>query len=164
MKILDATIIIAIFNEINCPDLIDKILELGHELIIPSHVMKKELLNKSMLKVIEKFVKQEKIQILKKNSIEEIRKFQKKHQVLGLGECDVMLSYQKLNCDGNNVYCILDDRKARTKASNLNIKFIGLIGLLRLMEDRNIMTSDEIQDITTRLKNSSFRFPTDVVI
>lgn len=40
MKILDAAAIIAIFNEINCPNLIDKVLELGHDLVIPSRIMK----------------------------------------------------------------------------------------------------------------------------
>ena len=61
MKILDATAIIAIFNEINYPDLIDKILELGHGLAIPSHIMASELLDKSTQKITHKFVKQNKI-------------------------------------------------------------------------------------------------------
>lgn len=39
MKILDATFIIALFDEIHRPDLIDKILLLGHDLVVPSHVM-----------------------------------------------------------------------------------------------------------------------------
>ena len=164
MKILDATTIIAVFNEINCPDLINKILELGHELVIPSHIMKSELLDKSTLKLIQKFVKEEKIQILDKNSMEEIQEFQKDFPGLGLGECDSMLSYQKLNGDGDKVYCILDDGKARSKASELDIEYTGLIGLLKLIKDRNIMNSDEIDEVITMLKKSNFRFPVGVVI
>ncbi len=164
MKILDATTIIAIFHEIDCPDLMDKILELGHDLVIPSHIMKSELLDKSTLKITEKFVKQKKIQILEKNSIKEIREFQKDYPGLGLGECDSMLTYQKLTNGGVDVYCILDDRKARTKASDLDIEFTGLIGLLKLIKDRKIMNSNEIYDVITMLKNSSFRFPAGVVI
>ena len=77
MKILDATTIIAIFNEIGCPDLIEKILQLGHELAIPSHIMKSELLDRTTLKITRNLVQKEKIQILEKNSIEEIKEFQK---------------------------------------------------------------------------------------
>lgn len=164
MKILDATTIIAIFNEIDCPNLIDKILELGHDLIIPSYIMKSELLDKSTLKITHKFVKQEKIQILEKNSIEEIQEFQKSFPGLGLGECDSMLSCQKLKNDGTRVYCILDDGKARTKASELNIEYTGLIGLLKLIKDRNIMRPDEINEVIVMLKKSNFRFPSGVFI
>ena len=64
MKILDASTIIAVFNEINCPELIDKIIQLGHDLAIPSHVMNSELLDKSTLKIANRFIQQDKIQIL----------------------------------------------------------------------------------------------------
>ena len=60
MKILDATTVIAIFNEINCPDLINKILELGHDLGIPSHIMNSELLDKSTFKTTRKFIQEKK--------------------------------------------------------------------------------------------------------
>lgn len=97
MKILDATAVIAIFNEINYPDLIDKILELGHELAIPSYVMKRELLDESTVRITRKFIKQGKIQILDENPIAEIRKFQRDFPGLGPGECDSMLANQSCN-------------------------------------------------------------------
>lgn len=164
MKILDATTIIAIFSEINCPDLIEKILQLGHELVIPSHIMKSELLDKTTLKITQSFVEKEKIQILEKNSIEEIKEFQKDFPGLGLGECDSMLSYQKLTSKEEKAYCILDDRKARTKASELKIEYTGLIGLLKMIKEREIMNSEEICEVVKMLKKYNFRFPADVVI
>ncbi len=88
MKILDATTVIAIFNEINCPDLIDRILKPGHDLIIPSRILNSALLDKSTLKTTKIFVEQEKIQILEQNSMDDkIKKFQKDFPGLGLGEC-----------------------------------------------------------------------------
>ena len=164
MKILDASTIIAVFNEINCPELIDKIIQLGHDLAIPSHIMNSELLEKSTLKITNGFIKQNKIQILNHNTIEEIREFQKDFPGLGLGECDSMLSYQKINNGKDKVYCIFDDGKARSKASELNIEFTGLIGLLKLIKVRNIMDSQEIEDVVQMLKQSNFRFPAGVVI
>ncbi len=53
MKILDASTIIAVFNEIDCPELIDKIIQLGHDLVLPSHILYSELLDKSTLKITE---------------------------------------------------------------------------------------------------------------
>ena len=164
MKILDASTIIAVFHEINCPELIDKIILLGHDLAIPSHVMNSELLDKSTLKITNGFIQQDKIQILNQNTIEEIREFRKDFPGLGLGECDSMLSYQKISKGKDKVYCIFDDAKARSKASELNIEFTGLIGLLKLMKARNIMDFNEIEDVVVMLKKSNFRFPAGVVI
>ena len=79
------------FNEIDCPELIDKIIQLGHDLVLPSHILHSELLDKSTLKITNEFIKQNKIKILNHNTIEEIREFQKDFS--GLGECDSMLSF-----------------------------------------------------------------------
>ena len=164
MKILDATTVIAIFSEINCPILIDKILRLGHDIVIPYHVINVELLDEFTLKTTRQMIKQGKIHVLKQNSLDEIKRFQKDSPGLGLGECDAMLSYQKLKCTTTKAYCILDDGKARTKATELGIKFTGLIGLLMMIRDRNIMNADDFGKIIKMLKDSNFRFPKDVVI
>lgn len=152
------------FNEINYPELFDKIIQLGHDLAIPSHIMNSELLDKSTLKMVNEFIEQNKIKILNYNTIEEIREFQKDFPGLGLGECDSMLSYQKINNGKDKIYCIFDDGKARNKALELNIEFTGLIGLLKLIKDRNIMDSQEIENIVQMLKQSNFRLSADVVI
>ena len=131
MKILDASTIIAIIHEINRPDLIDKILKLGHKLVIPSYIIKSELLDKSTHEIICKCIKQKKIHVLEKNSFGEIQEFQKKFLGLGLGECDCILSYKKLNDNGEKYYCILDDKKARGKASEL-IKYTKFDRLVKI--------------------------------
>ena len=164
MKILDATTIIAICNEIHCPGLIEKIALLGHDLAIPAHIVESELLDKNTRKTTERYVHYNTIQVLKKNTIEEVREFQKDFPGLGLGECDSMLAYQKLREDGERVYCILDDGKAREKAAELEITFTGLVGLLQMMKQKNVMSHDEIDKVVKLLKDSNFRFPADVVI
>ena len=164
MKILDATTIIAIFNEIKCPKLIEKIGQLGHELAVPSNIMKRELLDKTTLQTTEKYVQSKTIQILNNNTVEEILEFQKDYPGLGLGECDSMLTCQKMRVAKQTVYCILDDGKARSKASELGIEFTGLIGLLKMMKKRNVMSPEEIDDVVKLLKKSNFRFPAGVVI
>ena len=81
-----------------------------------------------------------------------------------MGECYSMLAYQKLRDDGERVYCILDDCEARKIAKELGIKFTGLIGLLLMMKQKDIMSGYEFDKVVKLLKDSNFRFPADVVM
>ncbi len=164
MKIIDSTTIIAIFNEIKCPALICKILELKHEIVITSHVLNNELLDETTYVGVNDFVEKKQIRISDLNSVEEVTDFQKNHPGLGMGECDSMLTYQKVRNSETNTYCILDDGPARTKADYLNIKHTGLLGLLKIMAEKGIMTKNEANDIVNMLIRSNFRIPTDFVI
>ena len=106
--------------------------------------MESELLDNNTGKITEKYVQRSTIQILKKNTVEEIQEFRKDFPGLGLGECDSMLTYQKLRDAGERVYCILDDGKAMEKAAELGIEFTGLVGLLQMMKQKNVMNHDDI--------------------
>lgn len=163
MKIFDASTLIAIFNDIRCPELIDKILQLNHTLAVPSYVMRKELLDYVTLEHVKKLINAKKIRVLNVNTRDEILAFQKRHMGIGLGECDVLLAYQKTK-GSETAYCIVDDRQAKNTALKLNAKVTGLLGLLRLLKERSIMTHGEVDDVVTMLKNSNFRLPKDVVI
>ena len=88
MKILDATTVIAICSEIDYPELLEKIGLLGHVLAIPSHIVESELLDKNTRKIMAKYVQSNKIQILKKNTVQEIREFQKDFPGLGMDDTE----------------------------------------------------------------------------
>lgn len=158
MKILDSSLIIAIFDEICQPELIDKIIQLGHSIAIPASVHY-EIREDPAFTDIIRLVEQDKIQILTQNTKEEISMFQKKSPGLGLGESDVMLSYQKLRKSNSKMYCVLDDKIARRKAAQLDIQFTGLLGLLKRMKEKNIIDSEEVNNIGHRLHASKFRMP-----
>ncbi|MCY4489883.1 MAG: hypothetical protein OXC46_00275 [Thaumarchaeota archaeon] len=164
MKILDSSVMIAISNEIKCPELIEKIGLLGHVLAIPSYIVKYELIDKNTSKITEMYVQSGKIQILNENTAEEILEFWKDFPQLDIGECYSMLAYQKLRDAGERVYCILDDHKARKIAKELGIKFTGLIGLLLMMKQKDMMSSYEFDKVVKLLKDSNFRFSADVVM
>lgn len=163
MKILDASVIISLFKEISRPDLIDKLLLLGHKLVIPHYVMHKELQDETTKRLVMYMLKQEKMQVLEPFSAEEL-KSQKNYFGFGLGEYHVILSYEKLRSEGHNVYCILDDGKARNKAKNLGVKFTGTLGLVCMLKSKNIITLSEYYEILKLLNNSNFRLPKDGVI
>ena len=163
MKILDSSTVIAILGEIHCPEMFEKIAKLGHSLAIPSHVLGDEILDGPTLRATKRLVAQGTIQILGQNSAEEIAAFKERFLGLGAGECDAMLSCLKLSGGKDRVYCILDDGRARARARDLNIKFTGLLGLLKMVKDRGIMEPGEVCRVLEMLKNSRFRLPSNFV-
>ena len=160
MKILDSSVLIGIFDDINRPDIFDDILKLGHELAITKYVLK-ELLAKPSNIYVQKLLKGDKLKLLEENSIEEIRAFQEQTYNLEDGETDVILTCLKFREYMDNIYCILDDKDARKATLELNIKRRGLWGLLDMLEERGIKSPDEIKEIKTLLKDSKFRTPRD---
>ncbi len=160
MKILDSSVLIGIFDDINRPDVFDDILKLGHELVIPKYVQK-ELESKPSRINVQKLLKERKLKRIEINSLKEIETFQLVGHRLEYGEIDVILTYLKLGGCKNNVYCVLDDGDARKLASNSKLKHIGLIGLILMLEDKGIKSFDEADEILTLLYNSEFRMPKD---
>ena len=162
MKILEATAIIGLLREIRSDNLIDKILKLNHELIIPSHVYS-EILDDISRKSCDKLIDSGKIRKSTLNTEKEINDFQKTYPYLGRGEADSILHYEKLSKGKISVYCILDDGKARKIAKKHGINFTGLIGLLKLMRKRDILSEKELKTILGKLRKSNFRFPKELV-
>lgn len=110
----------------------------------------------------KKLVENKKIEVLNLNSEKEINDLKKTYPSLGNGEIDSILTYQKLKQKEKSVYCILDDGVARKKADKLGIKFMGFLGLLKLMQKRRIISDEEYSNIIKMLKKSNFRIPSDI--
>ncbi len=160
MKILDASVLIGIFDLINRPDVFDDILKLGHELVIPKYVQK-EVDAKALNIDVQKLIKEGKLTYSERNSFVEIMNFKLTTSKLKEGEIDVILTYLKLGGYENSVYCVLDDGDARKSALKLKIKHTGLIGLIIMLEDKGIKSFDEADEILTLLYNSRFHMPKD---
>ena len=158
MKILEATTLIAIIKEIDCPDIINSIFKLNHKLIIPLYVYN-ELIDSKTKTTCDIFIKENKLTVSNLNSITEIIDLQKTYPFLGRGELDSILHYKKLSDRGIPVYCVLDDKKARKIATLNHILHTGLIGLLKMLKNKLIITAVEYENILHSLKNSNFRIP-----
>ncbi len=161
MKILDSTIIIAIIGEIECVELIDKMLELNHELVI-THSVYREILAGSSGKICCRLVDKKKIRVIKENSEEQIADYKKSYPQLGNGEIDSMLSFLKISKENDSTYCVFDDGVARRKAEEMGIKFTGFLGLLKIMRERKILTTEEHSEIIPQLRKSNFRLPKEI--
>lgn len=158
---LDSSTVIALLDDLDRPCLIDSLLELGHALAIPGRAMEGELLSTRVRTRAKELARQGKVTILKASTPEDLEAFQSATRGLGLGESEAMIACKKAQRQGN-AYCILDDGRARSRAAKIGVPFTGLLGLLRLLEDRGIVEGDEIDEIVEELRRSSFRVPANI--
>ncbi len=159
MKIFDSSFLIAIISDINCEQLIENLIKLKHELVIPYSVCHEVIFGnggKSLQKMIEKGY----FCVIQLNTIEELENLQTSYPYLGFGELDTMITYEKLK---TNAYCILDDKLARKIAKVRSLPFTGTLGLLKLMKERSVVSNDEYLKILKELTISGFRMPKEFV-
>ena len=164
MKIFDAAAVIAVLGELDRPDLIDKMLMLGHDLVIPKYIADVELSSAKVKKRVGEMVESGKIKIFEEMPEAEMHGFWSDFPKVGPGESHVMVAYRKAVNANQAAYCILDDHEARDHAARNNVKYTGLIGLLGLLKKRGILTARETDEIVAALRNTKFRLPKSVSI
>ena len=164
MKIFDSAAVIAVLEEIDRPDLIDKMLMLGHDLVIPKYIADMELKSAKVRRGVGEMVESGKIRILEEMPEAEMLEFWRDFPNAGLGESHVMVAYRKAVNANQAAYCILDDLRARARAARNNVEYTGLLGLLGLLKKRGILTARETDEIVAALRNTNFRLPKSVSI
>ena len=89
---------------------------------------------------------------IKVHSVQDKTKLNILHNLVDLGEAStIALAYQF-----DDVTLILDDRKARKLADNLNLRFTGLLGILIKAKQTGVI--DSVGNVFARLKAVGFRF------
>ena len=153
-----ASSLIAILDELDRPDLIDCILELGHTLAVAGHA-KSELRSKGAREGVERMAREGKIRIFAASTAAELSRIKEEFPSLGPGESDtLLLLHERLRSQGRS-YCILDGRGARRAAKSLGVPFTGLLGLLGLLKKRGIIDGREAGEIVEDLRRAGFRMP-----
>jgi len=161
LKIFDSSFLIAILSDIDCPQIIEDLIQLKHKLVIPYCVCH-EVICGSSGKLLQKLINDNKFEVLQLNIIEEIEDLQITYPYLGIGELDSLLTYDKLLDGNNSIHCVLDDKSARKVAKDRKVSHTGTIGLLRLMENRKIISNQNYKEIIDSLKSSGFRIPKEI--
>ena len=159
LKVFDSSTLIGIFSDIQCMEFVDYILKLSHELAVPYYVFKNELKDELALVGVQNLVERGKIKILPENSTADILSFPGENYGINLGECGALLSCQKLAKPNFTIYCILDDADAGSAAADNNVQFTGLLGVIKLLRDKKIITQDKYTRTIKLLKKSKFRTP-----
>lgn len=93
-------------------------------------------------------------------SIKEIndkQRFESLHQLLDVGEASaITLALETENC-----VLIIDERKGRKVAKELNLNIIGTLKVLLVAKQRGVIES--VKEVIMELHNNNFRFKTDIV-
>ena len=72
-----------------------------------------------------------------KDKVEQIKGFNDLTFVMDYGESQSVILYKELNAD----FLLIDDKKARNIAENLEVNCIGTLGLLSIAKDKGLVVS-----------------------
>ena len=156
--VFDASALLAIFADIDRPDLIKMLNQIYSILVVTSHV-DAEIIDLRSRGTLDGLVESGSMSTLRINTDEEILRFQDVHKGMGAGETDVILACKKIVSDGGSARGVLDERTGRAVARELGIEFTGLIGLLEELRGRGILDGGEYSSIARGLRVSKFRIP-----
>jgi len=156
--ITDATLLIAIYDEreLGDPEILEKILSMGYELIIPTAVGKEVRRYQEHGLDISQF---ESSIPFKKDWFP----LQRSYYQLGEGEIEVIaygLYMKNINVD---YLCLLDEKKARNIATNLGLKIVGTLGIMDKLFLAGLLTKEEYKLCLKKLKTSKFRVPSQAI-
>ena len=158
--ILDTTALIAFYTELQRPDLLKSLRDFGYELTIPRAVYE-ELKPDMNFKKIDCDVKGGVISILDEVPESELMRLRFRFPSLHDGELEVIWWGRKFHSEGENYFCVLDDKTARKSASRFELRIKGTIGILNLLNELEVITKEQKRELCLSLVKAGFRFPHD---
>lgn len=158
--ILDTTVLVAFYTELQRQDLLKSLKGLECELLIPRAVYEELKLDRNFQKINED-IKRGIILVLDDVPSEELMHLKFKFPSLHDGELEVIWWGQRFHANGENYFCVLDDRTARKSATKSGLRIKGTIGILNLLNDFEIITKEQKRELCLSLVKLGFRFPRD---
>jgi predicted nucleic acid-binding protein len=154
MFILDASVIISFYRELDDPDILHALTNCGHKLVVPSRVYAE--IKGDAFATLSYGIKTGIIVLCSEIDSNDCNSLKIKYPALSNGEIEVILLGLKLKTNSNCI-CVLDDKKARSVARNYKLNIIGTIGLLDYMCDKDIISKEQKDKLIKVLESSSFR-------
>ncbi len=155
MMILDSSPLIAFYREINNPNVLHKVLNIGYKIKIPVSVYG-EITGETSRK-LKGDIDQGKLELIDRVNLEEFMKIKNRYPNLKNGEIEVIV--WGLNCKSKKTeyYCILDDKLAKKVAQKYEISCMGTKGLIDFLTRKKEITIEEKDDLIKSLEKSTFR-------
>jgi predicted nucleic acid-binding protein len=161
--VLNASPIIAILDEIGEPQIFVLLAEAGWELLVPAYVAHEEIRKSPGRERLFNLIGLKTIALVENPAAIELEAFLAENPNLDPGESCVILVAQAM-CSGTvPVAAVLDEGPARKRAQELGLPVVGTIGLLRWLEERNVVSRETAQRLRQALTASSFRIGQSVV-
>lgn len=155
--VLDASPIIAFFDELEDPETLLLTRRLGYELLVPDYVGRRDIVKEPSVSLLARCITEEKISILGPADREELNRFQRIHPSLGAGESEVIIAVRTFRSAGQDARCVLDERPARRIAQSLGLPVIGTLGLIDALRQADLIDEARRNELAWRLRGSTFR-------
>jgi len=157
--VLDASVIIAFYSEMQKPELLHALTNYSYRLIAPIAVVNEiSRGRKPTWSLLRKALEEGKIKVEKKFSSSEVQALRRKHPNLHEGEIQVLIlgrEFKKQKCEYT---CVFDEGPATKIAIRHHILRIGTLGLLDKLNDLGIINMKEKEKLLNVLDHSKFRF------
>jgi len=161
MKLLDASVIICIYTEIKCPEILKHWRDQGYTINICKFVHNEIQNNSDTYEKVRPDISNNLIKCIQEVNTEEIEQFKNRHPNLGLGEIETIITGIKLKKLGKRNYCVIDDGLARKIAKKYGISLTGTYGLTKRLREKNVLNVSQYNLILEKLRGSKFRISFD---
>jgi predicted nucleic acid-binding protein len=135
--ILDTSVIIAFYSEINEPLLLEQLIEQGYQIAIPIAVYN-EIKNPTF-STLKRGVDTGNLVLLDPISSTELKQLKDRYPSLKNGELEVISWGSRFQSKGNQYTCVIDERIAREIAKSKGLNLTGTKGLLSLLVSCSII-------------------------
>jgi hypothetical protein len=134
-------------------DLVDRYIQLGHELIITPHILS-EIKNESQKLKINHYIKEAKISIDRFGTFESINQLYEKYSGLSFADCSVLESAIR------NRGTIISSDKALRRISQISaVEVKGLIWIIEELYSIRIISSDDVHFLLSKYSELNIRAP-----
>lgn len=154
--IMDTTAVIGLFEHIGRPSLICDLRTICGDVIVPD-IVREEVEVKS--RVLDEYILNGKIKTTNAAAHKDLHTLGGKYKTLGRGETSVLLTWEYLQRRGMDALCVLDDGRARKMAKKNAVSFTGTVGLLKMLESRDLLSPRERHEITKNLVDMGAYLP-----
>jgi predicted nucleic acid-binding protein len=158
MKIIvDTSVLIAFYTELELGHLLVSLKAFGYEIVIPEYIVRNEM--RMDLDTLFEAIETGAIQKLPQIREDDLEELKFRFPSLGRGELEVIWWGLSLSRFSEEYLCVLDDLKARKAAEQLGIKIIGTLRILEILNELEIISEEEKAEIYETLRNKGFRMP-----
>jgi predicted nucleic acid-binding protein len=153
--VLDASVIIAFFRELDDGQFLYALTKKGFEIYVTDGVIV-EVKKEPELSRLRQAIREGWIG---SKSVETHRfdRFKNVYPMLDYAEVEVLICCLSFNSHNEEYCCVLDEGAGRKIADSLNLVKTGTLGLLKILEDNKIIDTECMEKLLNKLEQSTFR-------
>ncbi len=155
--VLDASPIIAFFDELASGETLLLVKSLGYDLVVPEAVCVEDIVKEPSKSALDRCLSEGSIVRLGPVKYARVEQFQLSHPGLGRGESEVLLAAVDILASEGSVLCVIDEGPARKMAARMGLPLTGTIGLVNRLAAAGLISPAERSLLLGRLQNSDFR-------